>query len=81
MGTPVTPVGADGRSPALVASGIVDSTGAVINPDSYATTAITRDANGNLLTQTISDGTNSWVQTITRDGDGYVATVSKWVRQ
>lgn len=61
--------------------GVRDNTGAVFNPDSCATTAVTRDAAGNLLTMTISDGTNSWKQTITRDANGDLATVSLWVRQ
>jgi len=61
--------------------GVLDSTGAMIFPDSYATTAVTRDASGNLLTQTVTDGADEWVQTITRDGNGNLSTVSAWVRQ
>ncbi|GLK85673.1 hypothetical protein [Ancylobacter defluvii] len=58
-----------------------DSTGALFYPDDCAVTAVTRDASGNLLTQTISDGTTSWVQTITRDANGNMSALSKWERQ
>lgn len=67
---------------ALVTSGgVPDSTGAPINPDNMAITAVTRDGDGNLLTMTITDGTSSWVQTITRDANGNLATQSVWVKQ
>jgi len=62
-------------------AGVLDSTGEQFFPDSCATTGITRDVNGNVLTRTISDGSHSWVQTITRDANGSVVTVSRWVRQ
>lgn len=63
------------------AGGVKDSTGAIIYPDSYAISAVTRDASGNLLTETRTDGTTSWVRTITRDANGNLATQSRWVRQ
>lgn len=68
-------------NPLFARVGVVDSTGAVIYPDSYATSATTRDTAGNLLTMTITDGTTSWVQTITRDASGNLSAMSKWVRQ
>ncbi|QIB34734.1 hypothetical protein [Ancylobacter pratisalsi] len=61
--------------------GVLDDTGVMIYPDSYAVTAVTRDPAYNLLTTTISDGSTTWVQTITRDAAGNFATVSRWVRQ
>jgi len=61
--------------------GVKDSTGAVIYPDSMRTSAVTRDASGNLLTMTKTDGTNTWVYTITRDANGYFASDTLWVRQ
>lgn len=61
-------------------SGVKDSTGAIFWPDDCATSGVTRDAAGNLLTTTITDGTTSWRQTITRDAAGLLATVSRWVR-
>ncbi|MDQ0510867.1 hypothetical protein [Ancylobacter amanitiformis] len=44
-------------------------------------TSYTRDANGNVLTVSKTDGINTWVQTVTRDANGNVLTVSAWVRQ
>jgi len=61
--------------------GVRDSTGVMIVPADMATTNQTFDADGNVLTTTISDGTTSWVRTITRDGSGRVIAISKWVRQ
>ncbi|QIB32627.1 hypothetical protein [Ancylobacter pratisalsi] len=61
--------------------GVLDDTGVMIYPDSYEVTAVTRDPAGNLLTKTISDGSTTWVQTVTRDASGNFSTVSRWVRQ
>lgn len=64
-----------------IRSGVQDSTGAWIYPDSLRTSAVTRDANRNLLTETKTDGTNTWVYTITRDANGDFASDTLWVRQ
>ena len=74
-----TPVDVKGRQIISAVSGSVDSDGGLI-PANYAISAVTRDASGNLLTQTITDGADSWMQTITRDVDGNLATMSQWVR-
>lgn len=61
---------------------VKDSTGTYIRPADMRITGTTRDGNGNILTQTIADeANNSWVQTYTRDGSGYLNTQSLWVKQ
>ena len=77
------PYGANNPLPVSGAArnAIKDSTGALFYPDDCAVTAVTRDTAGNLLTTTISDGTTSWVQTITRDASGNMSALSKWERQ
>jgi hypothetical protein len=65
----------------VMSGGVLDATGTIIFPESMAITAVTRDAVGNLLTMTRSDGANSWVQTITRDAGGNISTKSRWVKQ
>ncbi|MDR6954110.1 hypothetical protein J2X65_003478 [Ancylobacter sp. 3268] len=76
-----TPYTRDNPMPSSARNAVKDDTGALLYPDDCAVTAVTRDANGNLLKQTISDGTTSWVQTITRDANGNLSAVSKWERQ
>ncbi|MBS7546260.1 hypothetical protein [Ancylobacter oerskovii] len=76
-----TPYTATNPMPSAARNAVKDSTGALMYPDDCAVTAVTRDASGNMLTQTISDGTTSWVQTITRDANGNMSAVSKWERQ
>lgn len=65
-----------------VSLGVMDNTGELIYPDSMPTTDVTRDAAGNLLTMTKSNGENTWVYTITRDANGNFASDGDgWVRQ
>lgn len=59
---------------------VLDSTGQVFYPDDCATSEVTRDSAGNLLSTTLTDGVTSWRQTITRDSAGNLSTSSKWVR-
>lgn len=35
----------------------------------------------NLTTITVTDGTNTWVQTMTYNGSNQLTAVSKWVKQ
>lgn len=61
----------------MTTSGIADSTGTVFNPDvcSHAYTY----SSGNLLTDTATDGVNSWRKTYTYTGTD-LTTESKWVK-
>lgn len=61
--------------------GVLDDTGAVIYPDSLPMTGATYDVDGNPLTMTKTDGTDSWVMTFTWDGSGNLLTQSVWERQ
>lgn len=57
----------------------VDSEGNAIAPDSMAQTLGYNGA-GKLATITATDGTNSWVQTLTYTA-GRLSSVSQWVKQ
>ncbi|MDD5479688.1 hypothetical protein [Rhodoferax sp.] len=56
-----------------------DSIGEVFNPEDCAI-AYGRDSNGNITTETATDGANSWVKTYTWVA-GVLTAESKWVRQ
>jgi YD repeat-containing protein len=64
---------------AVVAAATRDSTDAIVNPDSW-THALAYDGEGNLSTDTATDGIDTWVQTFTYT-DGELTAVSAWVKQ
>ena len=63
----------------VVIGSVKDSIGQYFNPDDCSV-AYGRDTNGNITTETATDGTNVWVKTYT-----WVTSVltaeSKWVKQ
>ena len=56
-----------------------DSVGQYISPDSMQKT-ITLDAQGRVSTQAVTDGVNTWVQTLSYPDD-LTTTISQWVQQ
>ena len=67
---------ARGAEPALTV--VADSRGDAITPDSMAQT-LGYDGSGNLTTVTVTDGTSTWVQTLTYTGSNLTG-VSTWVK-
>jgi YD repeat-containing protein len=62
-----------------VIGSVKDSIGEFFNP-SDCSTAYGRDANGNITTETATDGTNVWIKTYTWVA-GVLTEESKWVKQ
>lgn len=62
-----------------VAGGSKDSTGAAVNPDSWAHT-FAYNGTGLLLTDTATDGTSTWVKTYSYTS-GMLTGETKWVKQ
>lgn len=58
---------------------IYDSAGQLISPDSMAKT-VTSDSQGRVISVSVTDGTNTWVQTIAYPSST-VTTISQWVKQ
>jgi hypothetical protein len=50
------------------------------NFDSLASNTSDRDGSGNLLSESRTDGTNTWTQTYTRDANGDITATSAWVK-
>lgn len=65
-------------------SGIVreefDQEGWSVYPDKHAH-VYAYDANGRLSTDTITDGTNTWVKTYSYDANGRLSGESVWIKQ
>lgn len=61
-------------------NGEFDSDGNVISPSRYNHT-YGYNASGNLVTDTISDGSTTWVKTFTYNASGQLIGESVWVKQ
>lgn len=78
-------VNTPGQTRSLAPQGIAliatakDSTGTYFNPDNCSV-SYGRDANGNITTETASDGVHIWVKTYTWTA-GVLVAESKWVKQ
>lgn len=74
-------VGTDRAMPLGIAfmGTVRDSAGDYFSPESCIS-SYAYDSSGNLITETVTDGTNSWVQTYTYTS-GQLTGISKWVKQ
>ena len=77
-GRPATPVADDAPLPTTALASVRDSTGAAINPDSYAH-VYTYNGDGTPNTDTFTDGTYTCTLTYTWAG-GLLTNASRWVR-
>jgi YD repeat-containing protein len=67
------------RATSLMVSLAKDNTGATINPEGWSH-VYAYNGSGSLLTDTASDGVNSWVKTFSYTS-GNLTGETKWVRQ
>lgn len=78
IGTPVVVVNNDPVPVTVVSSDDLDTQGNRV--PTYKAHAYTYDGSGNMATDTVSDGSSTWVRSFTYTPSG-VATDSGWVKQ